>query len=109
MTQLSPANRTLCERQADFCAIFTNPARIRILLELGQQERSVSDLAGKLDLPLPNLSQHLRLMRDRGCLRCRKEGKQVFYSVTSPDFLQAMFLVRRGIESYEARRSYLAG
>ena len=109
MTQLTSANRTLCERQADFCAIFTNPARIRILLELGERERSVSDLAEKLQLPLPNLSQHLRLMRDRGCLRCHKQGKQVLYSITSPDFLQAMYLVRRGIESYESRRSYTAG
>ena len=97
-------NRTLCEIQADFCSVFTNPVRIRIMLLLGDEEMTVGDLAAHLEISLPNLSQHLRLMKDRRCLRARKVGKNVFYRVTSPLFLQAMTLVRQGIVEAEAQR-----
>lgn len=96
---------TLCERQAEFCAVFAHPMRIRVLLTLGNGERAVSDLAAELDLSMPNLSQHLRLMRDRGCLRCRREGQQAFYAVTRPEFLEAVRLVRIGLEAVDRNRS----
>lgn len=97
-------NRTLCEIQADFCSVFTNPARIRIMLLLGEKEMSVGEMAEKLEISLPNLSQHLRLMKDRYCLRCRKEGKNVYYRITTPLFLEAMTLVRQGIVEAESTR-----
>lgn len=97
-------NRTLCQRQAEFCSIFTNPVRIRLMLELGNRELNVSELAEKLEISLPNLSQHLRLMKDRNCLTSRKEGKHVYYKVTSPLFQKAMLLVREGIQDAEEKR-----
>jgi len=99
-------NRSLCEIQADFCAVFTNPVRIRIILALGKDELSVGQIQDKLgvETTLPNLSQHLRLMRDRMCLSCRKDGKNVYYRVTSPLFLEAMSLVREGIKDAEKLR-----
>jgi ArsR family transcriptional regulator, virulence genes transcriptional regulator len=97
-------NRSLCERQAEFCAVFTNPERIRIILLLGKKEMSVGELAQNLDISLPNLSQHLRLMKDRLCLTSRKEGKNVYYRITSPLFLDAMNLVRKGITEAESIR-----
>ena len=97
-------NRSLCERQAEFCSIFTNPERIRIILLLEDGEMSVGELAQHLGISLPNLSQHLRLMKDRLCLSSRKEGKHVYYSITSPLFLDAMNLVRKGITEAENLR-----
>jgi hypothetical protein len=43
-------------------------------------------------------------MKDRYCLSCRKEGKNVYYRVTTPLFLEAMTLVRQGIVEAESRR-----
>jgi ArsR family transcriptional regulator len=99
-------NRTLCDIQADFCSVFTNPIRIRIMLALGENELSVGEIAEKLniDITMPNLSQHLRLMKDRLCLCCRKDGKNVYYRVTSPLFLEAMSLIRSGIKEAERTR-----
>ncbi|MFP4166014.1 MAG: ArsR/SmtB family transcription factor [Opitutales bacterium] len=97
-------NRTLCEIQADFCGVFTNPERIRIMLVLEDKEMSVSDIAQRLDISMPNLSQHLRLMKDRRCLTSRKEGKNVYYRVTSSLFMEGMFLIRRGLQDAEKQR-----
>lgn len=97
-------NRTLCEIQADFCGVFTNPERIRIMLVLSDKEMSVGEIAQRLDIAMPNLSQHLRLMKDRHCVTNRKEGKNVFYRVTSPLFIEAMRLIRQGLQDVENRR-----
>lgn len=97
-------NRTLCEIQADFCGVFTNPERIRIMLVLEDKEMSVGDIAQCLNISMPNLSQHLRLMKDRRCLSSRKVGKNVFYRVTSPLFMKAMFLIREGLQDAEKQR-----
>lgn len=96
---LTMANsKTLCERQAEFCSLFGHPLRIRVMLELGDTEKSAGELAEKLGVSQANLSQHFRLMKDRHALRCRKDGKMVYYRITSPRFLQAMRLVRQGLE-----------
>jgi ArsR family transcriptional regulator len=97
-------NRTLCEIQADFCGVFTNPERIRIMLVLEDGEMSVGDIAQRLQISMPNLSQHLRLMKDRLCLSSRKEGKHVYYRITSALFLQAMLLIRQGLQDAEKGR-----
>jgi ArsR family transcriptional regulator len=102
--RLVPENKSLCERQAVFCGIFNNPLRIRLMLLIGDREMSVGEIAEKLDVSLPNLSQHLRLMKDRNCLASRKEGKNVYYHITSPLFLEAMILVRKGITEADAKR-----
>lgn len=97
-------NRTLCEIQADLCGVFTNPERIRIMLVLEDKEMNVGEMAHRLDISLPNLSQHLRIMKDRRCLVCRKEGKFVYYRVASPRFLQAILLMREGLRESESMR-----
>lgn len=85
------------ERQATFCAVFTNPSRIQIMLELGGGELSVGELAERLGISMPGLSQHLKLMKQQHCLLSRREGRRIYYRVSSPLFLQAMKLVRAGI------------
>jgi len=95
-------SKTLCQRQAEFCSLFGHPLRIRVMLELGDTEKSAGELAETLGVSQANLSQHFRLMKDRRALRCRKEGKMVFYRITSPLFLQAIRLVRQGVVEAEA-------
>jgi len=95
-------SKTLCQRQAEFCSLFAHPVRIRLMLDLGEGEKSAGELAEKLGVSQANLSQHFRLMKDRRALRCRKEGKMVYYRITSPLFLQAIRLVRQGILEAEA-------
>lgn len=98
-------NRTLCEIQADVCGVFTNPERIRILLLLDKGELSVGEIAQKLSISMPNLSQHLRLMKDRRCVVSRKDGKFVYYKVASPRFLEGILLIREGLREAESARA----
>jgi ArsR family transcriptional regulator len=87
----------LTRRHAELCGVFASATRIEILLALGDGERTAGDLATALGVAPPNLSQHLRVMRDQAAVRMRKEGRRVYYRVANPKFLQAVRLVREGL------------
>ena len=55
--------------------------RTKILYLLSAQELCVCDLAYLLDMSLPAVSHHLRLLKIMRLVRTRRAGKQVFYSL----------------------------
>jgi DNA-binding transcriptional ArsR family regulator len=65
--------------QAEICRLFGNPTRVMIVWVLHSGERQVGDIAARVDASPQSTSQHLRLMRDRGILAARREGKSVMY------------------------------
>ncbi|SNZ08412.1 transcriptional regulator, ArsR family [Persephonella hydrogeniphila] len=52
---------------------------VRLLSEYG--ELCVCQLQPALDISQPNLSFHLRILRDAGIVRSEKRGKWVYYSL----------------------------
>lgn len=87
----------LTRRHAELCGAFANPTRIEIMLALGGGERQAGELASELGVAAANLSQHLRVMRDQALVRMRKEGRNVYYRVANPKFMQAIRLVREAL------------
>ena len=55
--------------------------RRRILSTLGGGEASVGELIDRLRLPQPQVSKHLKVLRDVGLVRCRTSGRHRLYSV----------------------------
>lgn len=55
--------------------------RTKILYLLSEQELCVCDFAYLLNMSLPAVSHHLRLLKIMRLVRSRREGKQVFYSL----------------------------
>ena len=75
---------------AQFAAVakaLGHPQRLEILEMLAQGERSVDALAERLGLPIANVSQHLRLLRQAGLLASRRAGKHIHYSLSDPSVL----------------------
>lgn len=71
------------ERAAYVLKAVAHPTRINIVDLLDQQkECSVSELSELLDCEQSLLSHHLTNMRDKGILSVRREGKNMFYSLT---------------------------
>jgi len=83
--------------QADFCSIFRNSIRLKILCMLGFKERSVGEMSDRLNVSMSNISQHLRIMKDRGIISSRKEGQRIYYRITNKKFLSGPALVRSGL------------
>ena len=106
----SPATPTATDLQpvfhahAELCKALANEHRLAILYTLSQGERCVSDLAAEVGISVHNVSQHLRLLKERHLVRSRKEAQTVYYSITNPKFIQGCTLIRQAlIEQHQAQ------
>ncbi|MFI8746079.1 metalloregulator ArsR/SmtB family transcription factor [Pseudomonas sp. NPDC077186] len=61
-----------------------NPDRLLLLCQLAQGERNVSELEALLGIQQPTLSQQLAVLRREGLVETRRDGKQIFYRISSP-------------------------
>jgi len=60
------------------------PRRRQILDVIAAGELSVSDLVGRLGLPQPLVSKHLRVLRETGLVVARDDGRQRLYRLNGP-------------------------
>ena len=55
------------------------PRRRAILSYLALKERPVGDIVTALRLEQPSVSKHLRVLKDVGLVRERRDGRRIFY------------------------------
>ncbi|ALP67164.1 MULTISPECIES: ArsR/SmtB family transcription factor [Paraburkholderia] len=78
---------------ADACVllkVLANPDRLLLMCQLSQGELSVGELEEQLGIRQPTLSQQLGVLRENDLVATRREGKNIFYSVASPQALAVM-------------------
>jgi len=61
--------------------LLAHPARLRILDELRRGEACVCHLQAVLKRPQPYISQQLRVLREAGVIKVRKQGLYVYYQL----------------------------
>src|SRR5919108_5926716 len=66
---------------ADTFNAVAEPRRRAILDALGDGERSVNDLVDALGLAQPQVSKHLRVLREVGAVDVREDGRRRLYSL----------------------------
>lgn len=99
-------HKDLYKIHAEFCKFMANAKRIEILFLLGENEMSVDELASAMDIKVPNLSQNLAVMRDKGVVTFRRDGTRIYYRLANPKTLQACILMREAmIEEMEKQYS----
>ncbi len=79
--------------QAELCQSLTHPFRLRILQILEDGEKNVSDIKLITNKPQPYISQHLRVLRDKGVVITRRKANEVYYSLADPKILEICELV----------------
>jgi DNA-binding transcriptional ArsR family regulator len=55
------------------------PRRRDILNYLALQERPVGDIVATLEMEQPSVSKHLRVLKDVGLVRARRDGRHMLY------------------------------
>ena len=83
---MNPREIAEAQKQAEFCAILGNVNRIQILWTLGNRELTVSEISKEIETSMQNTSQHLRLMKDKGVLLSRRDGREVYYRIADTKF-----------------------
>ncbi len=79
---------------ASVCQTLANPTRLKILNALRDQEIPVAELARRTGTSMPNLSQHLAILRQRRVVATRRQGVTIYYRIANPKILQAFDIMR---------------
>ena len=62
----------------------SDPIRLEILAYLREGEKCVCEIVPQLNLIQPLVSRHLKILKDVGIVRCRKDGTKRMYSIVDP-------------------------
>lgn len=89
--QFDPAAMRAAASQAcGLLKVLANPDRLLLLCQLSQGPLCVSELETMLGIQQPTLSQQLGVLRDEALVTTRREGKQIFYSISSDEATAVM-------------------
>jgi DNA-binding transcriptional ArsR family regulator len=83
--------------RARFAAVgraLADPKRLCVLETLAEGERSVSELSRDVGCQVPNMSQHLAVLRSAGLVATRRDGATVYYRLADPRVLETYRLIQ---------------
>ena len=82
------------QRSAALARALADPKRLCVLQCLAHGELSVHDLSGRVGCQVPNMSQHLAVLRNSGLVVTRREGNAIYYRLSDPRILEACRLLQ---------------
>ena len=92
---LAPATDADRIRAASIARALADPKRLCVVERLAGGERSVSDLSRDIGCQVPNMSQHLSVLRSAGLVVSRRDGSTVFYRLADERVLEAYRLLQQ--------------
>ncbi len=87
--------------EARFFKALGDPGRLELLVRLARCGRpcSVGEIARCCPTDLSVVSRHLAKLREAGILRCRRQGKEVYYTVCAPDLVATLRAIADAMEA----------
>lgn len=105
MARALPLNDAALEIVARRFAVLAEPMRLRLIQSLFGGEKSVSELVDESGGTQANVSRHLQTLLHAHILGRRKEGLQVFYTITDPSIGKLCELVCGSLEKQLAKQA----
>lgn len=99
MPQNATAERDSIPVAVEIFSLLADATRVRLILALEEGERSVGELAERVDKPQAAVSQHLAKLRMSRIVVARQEGVRVYYRLANH---HAIELVRTALHQAEA-------
>ncbi|MCD6384844.1 winged helix-turn-helix transcriptional regulator [Candidatus Sumerlaeota bacterium] len=78
---------------SNFFKTLSHPTRVLITLELLQEKRCVTDIGELVNLPQPNISQHLAILKAGGIVDWTQQGKTKCYFLKDPQLIENLFKI----------------
>jgi ArsR family transcriptional regulator len=82
------------QRYAAVSRALADAKRLCVLEVLATGERSVGQLSRDASCQIPNMSQHLAVLRSAGLVTTRRDGNTVLYRLSDPRVLEAYKLIQ---------------
>jgi ArsR family transcriptional regulator len=86
------------DKRIELLKILAHPVRIRILEDLVQGVKCVSDFEESLDISQPNVSQHLKLLRSHNIVDFFIDGRLKCYFLREPLIPDLLLLLKKEYE-----------
>jgi len=90
---MAVASHRRTERAIELFHALSDETRLQIIELLHKGERCVCELTDSLDTAQSRLSFHLRVLRDAGIVRDRKDGRWVYYELDRDAFEEAETII----------------
>ena len=94
VTEAPTTREDVHQRSAVIGRALSDPKRLCVLESLANGEVSVSDLSSVVGCQVPNMSQHLAVLRAAGLVTTRRDGSTVYYRLADPRVLEAYRLIQ---------------
>lgn len=101
-------DREMYKLKAELCKVFADPTRLVIIHELRGGEKAAGSLVETLGVPQSVVSRHLALLRNRGVVKSRREGTNIYYRLTDPKIGEACDIVHTILLNQVAKSRELA-
>jgi len=75
-----------------------HPARIQLIEALIEKDCCVGELQKCLKLSQPNVSQHLRVLKDAGILEGKRDKNRICYRIKDDKIIQMLQILIQGEE-----------
>ena len=95
MQAVTVSQDTLRDRSAAIAKALADAKRLCVVEQLAEGERSVSDLSRDAGCQVPNMSQHLAVLRSAGIVATRREGSTVFYRLADRKVLDVYRMLQQ--------------
>jgi ArsR family transcriptional regulator len=82
------------QRSAAVAKALADPKRLCVLQSLAERELSVRELSEHVGCHVPNMSQHLAVLRNSGLVLTRRDGNAIYYRIADPRILEACRLLQ---------------
>ena len=82
--------RQAAESACRLMKVLSNRDRLLLLCQLSQGEKRVGELEELVGVSQPTLSQQLGVLREEGLVTTRRDGKNIYYEIASPQALAVM-------------------
>lgn len=92
-----PSDETV-ESVSSHLEVMGNSTRLKIMYILAQKEVGVLELSELLNMSMPAISHHLRILKDKKIVNRRQTGKNVFYKLDDPCLIKVLELTRSHVE-----------
>ena len=89
---------------AEMCKTISNPRRQAILDTIREGELTVSELIERTGISQANLSQHLAILRSKGVVKTRRDGNNIYYSLSNLKIIEAYDLISEVLEDSTSSR-----
>jgi len=83
------------EKVSETLKALAHPARLKIVSGLLKDECNVGQIQKVLKLPQSTISQHLRILKNAGIIKGRREGTRTCYRVIDVRVKKIMEIIKR--------------